>query len=90
MGVLKDLSGTERKEIPVLFIKNIEDIQVVLNNGMACTDAGSNGAINIWKDDENKIRCEAMKYMSSVELKIYDKISDAKRWYSRWKTKIYS
>lgn len=87
MGKLVGLEGVSR-DIDALFIYKGSDIEVILNNDYAATDAQQNGAINIYKDDEGKIRCEAMAHFRSLEHKIFDTIEEAIVWTDEWLVKI--
>lgn len=88
MGILKGLAGISLDETPCLFIEKASEIEVVLRNGYAATSANNNGALNVWKDDEGKCRCESMRYMVKIESKIYSNISGAMRWTEKWLEKI--
>ena len=88
MLILKGLDGTSKNEIECLFIKHHSDIAVILNNGYAATSAGSNGAINIWLDDDGKIRCEAMIFCCVKSSEIFDDIFLAQVWVEDWMQRI--
>jgi len=72
-----------------LLIDNGFEIGVALKNSLAATCAGSNGAINIWQDDEI-IYCEAMRNLKSLEEKEFDStdIDKVIEWADRWIGKI--
>ena len=80
MVKLHGLEGISVKEIDAEFIRSGKEIEAILNRNLAVTAAGSNGAINIWKDNDGWIRCEAMKYCSLVDKKIFNNIKDTIRW----------
>jgi hypothetical protein len=88
MATLSDLEGALLKETPALYLFKPDDIEVIILNGYAATTAGSNGAINIWQDDEGQYRCEAMRHLATVEKKRYKKIQQAIGWTNRWMQKI--
>lgn len=64
---LEGLPGIKKRIIDAYCINNTSDIEPTLQLGYACTSAGDNGAINIWKDDAGIIRGELMRYCVTVE-----------------------
>lgn len=89
MGYLQGLKGLpEGTKIDCVFIKKAKEIEVILNNNLAATTAGSNGAINIYKDGNGNIRCEAQRYCSLVEEKTFEVLPDAVKWVGMWLKKI--
>lgn len=88
MTTLVGLPGLSQPETPALFIKKGSDIRVCLYNAYAATASGLSGAINIWQDDEDNYRCEAMSYGNTFETKIFKKIESAERWADKWLKKI--
>lgn len=88
MAVLIGLDGISENERVVGFIDHHSDIQVLINNKMAATASGSNGAINIWEDDNGKIRCEAMVFMHVKSSEIFDNIFMAQVWFDNWMERI--
>jgi len=87
MGVLLDLEGTSIKEMQAIFIKKASEITKVTTSA-AVTAAGSNGAINIWLDDDMHFRCEAMKFMVTVDKQTYSDVSKVKAWAKKWLSEI--
>lgn len=85
---LSNLPGTNGREISCLFIDKGIEIDVVLRNGYAATSANNNGCINIWKDDEGNVRCEAARYMRTLESKTYANIKSAIKWADKWVKEI--
>ncbi len=69
-------------------IKKGSDIEVILNNHYAATTAGSNGAINVWTDDDWAIRCEVQRYQRTLESKTYTNVKSAIKWVDKWLPKI--
>ena len=88
MGTLRNLKGTSVEEIECEFITKPSEIKDILENGKACTAADSNGAINIWKDDNGLIRCESMAYFRSLDTKEFENIEDVEKWTKKWLRKI--
>lgn len=87
MGQLVGLKGTNGKEIDYFFIKRVTQIKKITKN-LAGTNAGSNGALNIWIDDDNNYRCESMKFKSVLESKIFSDVKDVSKWLKEWNIKI--
>lgn len=88
MPVLKGLDGISKNEIEALFIYHHSDISVILKNGYAATSAGNCGAINIWLDDKDKVRCEAMIFMQVKSSEVFDDIFLAQVWVEDWMQRI--
>ncbi len=88
MGNLVGLEGTNGREMEAVFIKKPSDIRKILRAGKGATTADDNGAINIWRDDEGMIRCDAMAYMRSLEKKKYKTLTEAEKWVAKWLNKI--
>lgn len=88
MGTLTGLKGTNGQAIECVFIEKGTDIEGVLGDGLAATSAGGNGALNIYKDDEGNIRCEAMRYCQTMEEKIFGHAKPVIKWADKWLLKI--
>lgn len=88
MGVLKGLKGTTIAEMECEFFSKPSEIKKILESGKAVTTAKDNGAINIWKDDEGFIRCEAMRYYATLDEQRFAKISEVKEWAKKWLLEI--
>ena len=88
MGTLRNLKGISVEEIECEFITKLSEIKNILENGKACTTAGDNGAINIWKDDTGLIRCESMAYYRSLDTKEFENLEDVEKWAKKWIRKI--
>ena len=87
--MLVGLEGKKEQNTEYLFFESEEEIQDILFvKNKAATTADNNGAINIWVDDEGYIRCESMRYLSSLEKKKYSRISDVKKWAKKWLEEI--
>lgn len=88
MKTLIGLKGTDGKEVDALWITKAEHVELALNNSIACTSAGSNGAINIYHDDEYFIRCEAQRYCVTQDEQKFQLVDDAVKWTKKWLKKI--
>lgn len=88
MGQLSGLKGTNGQNIECIFIEKASHIKSIIKKGLAATAAGSNGAINIYKDDAGNIRCEAMRYCATIDEKLFANIDDAIVWVDEWLPKI--
>lgn len=88
MGYLSGLKGTDGKNIDCIFIDKGADIESVLGDGLAATTAGDNGAMNVYKDNDGNIRCEIMRYMRTIEEKVFTTTEQAVEWVDEWLPKI--
>lgn len=87
MPLLKGLPD-KTGSVDCLMIKTATDIRVILDNHYAATKAGSNGAVNIYLDDNFFIRCEAQVLCKRVDSKKYTSMSAAIKWTDKWIKKI--
>lgn len=78
---LEGLPGVKKCKVDAYWINDTSDIEPTLELGFACTSAGDNGAINVWKDDAGMIQGELMRFCVKVEKKHFPII---------WKWKIAS
>lgn len=85
---LRRLSGVKKCKIDAYLINNTNDIESTLELGYACTSAGDNGAINVWKDDAGIIRGELMRYSVTVEKRIFASYTDVEICVSDWLERI--
>lgn len=87
-GVLIELPGVKRNEIDAYYINHTSDIEPILESGSACTAAGGNGAINVWKDDAGVIRGALMCMRRTVEKRIFASYAEAEKCVEDWLEKI--
>lgn len=84
------LKGVKKRRTSAIFIKeaNEKEVKTALENGYACTSAGDNGAINIWKTDAGVLRGEAMRYSCTLESVKFSTYTEATKWAQKWLSKI--
>lgn len=87
MPQLLNLEGTSVKAMDCLFFTKPSEINKVTPT-VAITTADTNGAINIWLDDDMHFRCEAMRYFCSVDKQVYSDVSKVKAWAKKWLSEI--
>jgi len=87
MIILNDLEGTGRKETKAIFINKAFQVKKITTE-IAVTAAGDRGAINIWLDNDNHFRCEAMSYLQCVDTQIYNDLNMVKAWAKKWLAEI--
>lgn len=87
MPQLLDLEGTSVKKMDCLFFTKPSEINKVTPT-TAITAAGSNGAINIWLDEDMHFRCDAMRFMQSIDKQVYSDVNKVKRWAKKWLSEI--
>lgn len=85
---LENLEGVRRKKVPAIYYEKQLPIKDILDKRIALTDSGQNGAFNIWKDDEGKIRCEAMRYGITFNKKKLVKMGEIKKWINKMEKEI--
>ena len=85
---LEGLPGVKRYKVDAYLINDTSDIEPTLELGYACTSAGYNGAINVWKDDSGIIRGELMRYCVIVEKRTFASYSEVEKCVSDWLERI--
>ena len=85
---LDGLPGVKREKTDAYWFKDVNDIEATLELGYACTSAGDNGAINVWKDDAGIIRGKLMRYCVTVEKRTFANYVDAEKCVSDWLERI--
>jgi hypothetical protein len=85
---LDDLPGIKGGRAKCKFFRLAKEVKPILDSGYAATAADNNGAINVYRDDDGKIRCEAFRFCSLLDEKIFDEYSEAFKWVSKWLKKI--
>lgn len=90
MPRLIGLKGITTKETECEWFSKPMQLKRILDSGKAATTAGDNGAINIWKDDEGFIRCEAQRWCRTINERKFSKISEVRTWANEWLLNINS
>lgn len=85
---LEGLSGVKKRKVDAYFINKTSDIEPTLELGCACTSAGDNGAINVWKTDAGIIRGELMRYCVTVEKKTFANYTEMEKCVNDWLERI--
>lgn len=80
------LPGIRKRKIGACYIKEASENEIknILEKGFACTSAGGNGAINIWKTDGGVIRGEAMRNCHSLDKKEFSSYTEVAKWAKQW------
>lgn len=78
---LKNLEGVSATELEHLFFKSPNEIRLSnLKKRIAYTSAESNGAVNIYLDDDGFLRCERFFYQKCVDKKVFTNMKDVRDW----------
>lgn len=85
---LQNLKGVKRKYTQATVIKKGKEIIPILTKKMACTAAGSNGALNIWITDKSELCGEFMQFCISINKETFSNVKDAVKWFSIWSEKL--
>lgn len=85
-----NLVGLEntRKIRRCMFARSGAEAVRVLRKGLAATAAGDTGAINAYQDRDGVYRCEAMRFMATVESQSFNSLRSVAKWYAVWLKKI--
>lgn len=82
---LSDLKGCLSNPKPALFLFKPTDIGCIIGNGYAGTCAHSNGAINVWEDEEDGgYRAEAMRHFSILDEIYVPELKELQPWLKKW------
>lgn len=83
---LSGLINVSDKKVKACFITDEKDYNLseILKCGLAFTSAGSNGAFNVWIDDDGELIGERMRYMVTKETRIFNSISEAEQCILEW------
>jgi hypothetical protein len=81
--ILRDLPGTS-KDVGGRVFWTPRQAEALLRRGLAATAAGPDGAINIWRDSEGKLRGHLMDYREVLEEKTFKSPSEAGLLCGRW------
>ena len=85
---LEGLTGVKKHKIDAYWFEKVNDIEATLELGYACTSAGENGAINVWKDGAGIIRSELMRHCVTVEKRTFASYSEAEKCVGDWLERI--
>ena len=85
---IRTVYKVKRRKVDAYSINNTSDIESTIELGYACTSAGDNGAINVWKDDAGIIRGELMRYCVTVEKRTFTSYAEVEKCVSDWLERI--
>lgn len=85
---LHSLKGVEAKETEAALIETPSELDELFKKYKAVTNADSNGAINVWKDDNGNIHSVAYRYCIEQDYQQHKTIQSAKKWLSHWLEEI--
>lgn len=85
---LEGLPGVKKRKVDAYYINNASDIEPILELGYACTSAGDNGAVNVWKDDAGIICGELMRYCVTLESRSFPDYLEAEKCVCDWLERI--
>jgi hypothetical protein len=88
MPDLVDLRGVAGGRREARIVRTPSAAIKALRAGLAATSAGDNGALNIWTDDTGAYRCESMKFMVTLESRVFNKQSSVVKWFKQWWARI--
>jgi hypothetical protein len=83
MGYLIGLPDTAGKR-DCQIVRSVSAALSAIRDGEAATAAGDRGSINVWVDDKGRYRCEAMRYMATVNSETPKNLKELKAWLSEW------
>lgn len=84
MGVLNGLAGVRKAELPCVYARSVTDALVRIKTRRAVTAAGSDGAINIWRDDKGCLRSNFCRFRQTVTEAEHTSAASLRRWLKVW------
>lgn len=88
MPILAGLPGTDGGPRDAEMFSSASAALKILRKGLAATTAGDNGAINVYRDDSNKYRCEMMRHMVSMDAQQFTTQAEVREWLRQWMLEI--
>ncbi len=85
---LTGLEGVKQKTVECKLFTKVGELKKIIESGFAATTADTNGAINIWMDDNNILRGEALRNFYTINSATFKSFSELKVWAKEWITKI--
>ncbi len=86
---LTGLPGTDGTAKATEFFKNVTAGVSALRRGLTATAAGDCGAINLWRDDAGKFRCEFYVRLTTRESTEFERLGQVVVWLQRWLPEIH-
>ena len=83
MGQLVGLSGV-KGALPCQHVATIDQAIRRIEKRRAVTTAGSCGAINVWRDDQRRLRSEFMRYRRTLNSAEHTDAASLRAWLERW------
>lgn len=84
MVTLENLEGLAVKKIDAEFFSKASQIKAILDKGIAATAAEQNGALNIWKADDGRYRCESMRSFKTLDYQKFTTLGQVGKWAKEW------
>ncbi len=56
----------------------------LLAEGKVATAANDHGAITLWRDKYRKYRCEAHRFLNTIDARSFTALSSVRSWTRRW------
>lgn len=75
------------KEVDCFLLLSVDEIKFITPK-LAATAAGSNGAINIWLNDDLNFECSAYRNLVKIDEAEFSDISKLHIWVRKWLNKI--
>lgn len=83
MPQLVGLPGT-KKPLTCQRVASVEHAVRRIQKRRAVTAAGSNGAINVWRDDTKQLRSAFCRYRATLAVAEHADLDSLRRWLEEW------
>ena len=60
----------------------------LLRRRIVASTADDYGAITVWNDRNGRYRCEAHRWMKTVDSQVFSSLADVRKWWAKWVKKI--
>jgi len=83
MGQLVGLPGVSGP-LPCQHVASVDQAVRRIQRRRAVTAAGSTGALNVWRDDQRRLRSEFMRFMVTLDRAEHADLASLRVWLERW------
>ena len=87
MPMLSGLPGRKR-DLRALNVASPTAALLALRSKLAASAAGSDGALNVWRDDVGMYRCEFMRFRRTVDSRVFHRLIEVRGWLKEWLPKV--
>lgn len=85
MPELRGLAGVSARALPCQYVASVDQaVRRVTGRRRAVTAAGSDGAINVWRDDNGRLRSNFCRFRATVAEAEHEDGESLRAWLNVW------